>query len=54
MYIMGLLQDFKDFRTYEIKDELNHFEEKFAKNMQIFLFKRSNLPPVKLFRLHPG
>ncbi len=33
---------------FVIKDESDHFEEKFA-NLQIFLLKRSDLDPVELF-----
>jgi hypothetical protein len=34
-----------------IKDKLDHFEEKCAKTSQIFLLKRSNPDPVRLFRI---
>ncbi len=43
---------------FVIKDELDHFEEKFATNIQIFLLKRSDPDPVELFwieiRIRPG
>jgi hypothetical protein len=37
---------------YVIKDDLNKFVEKLAKNIRIFL--RSDPNPVQLFRIRPG
>jgi hypothetical protein len=41
---------------YVIKDEWDHFEEKYADTTQIFLSKRTVLDPVQLVRMHirPG
>ncbi len=53
-----LLKHFKDFlRKYvQIEDELDHFEEKFAIIIEIFLSKRLDLDPVQLFwiPIRPG
>jgi hypothetical protein len=49
---MGMQQDFekKIFQgnMNEIKDELAHFEDKFAKNIQSFLSIRSCIPDLNL------
>jgi hypothetical protein len=37
----------------EIKDKLDHYEERLVKILQIFLSIRSDLDPVQLFRIRP-
>ncbi len=63
MYLIGLLRSFskhfkdflKKYTCYQLK-EFDHFDAKFAKVIQIFMSKRSDLNPdqTQLFGIQPG